>query len=433
VSDGIGELDVPAFGVYDVETHVVLAADSVRLVARELDAMFAGVRQDTERRGLLGAFRRAGAAGDRIAGLWLQAGGLAPLTLVRTADDPRPRRWQDPDGAVPYGVEEVRFAAGDGSTLAGTLTLPQGDGAVPAVVLISGSGPHDRDGAMAGHRPFLVLGDHLARHGIAVLRFDERGVGQSSGDFHRATTHDFAADVQAALGVLAAHPRIDSSRLGLVGHSEGGMIAPMVANRSADVAFLVLLAAPGLPLADVSIQQSEAILRAERRPADEIEASVRAARRLMRLVTEVSDEAHIAVEARTILHESLLPLQLPAALHERQLAIGVARFTSPWMQHAARLDPGAELQRVARVPVLALNGDLDSQVLAGPNLQAIRAALATAGNPDVTLRELPGLNHLFQTAFTGAPSEYGLLAETFAPAALELISGWILHVLSHRR
>jgi uncharacterized protein len=420
----IGRIDLPSYGLFDARTRVSLAGDSVRLEIGDLRATFAGTRAGSPTGWFLFNGRRPGS--DAISGHWRQDGGIAALRLVRTSADPSLRRPQEPPGLRPYREEDVRFAGPDGAHyLSGTLALPAGRGPHPAVVLISGSGPHDRDGSTAGHRPFLVLSDHLVRTGIAVLRFDERGVGASTGDFTSATTADFADDAAAALAFLAGHAEIDADRLGLVGHSEGGMVAPMVANRRAGVRFLVLLAAPGLSMAEVSIQQSESILRAEGRPDHEVAASRQTAERLMRLVRSTDDDAVIAAESREILAAGLAPLRLPSHLLERQLQLGVSRFTSPWMQFAARHDPGAELRRIGDIPVLALNGSRDAQVAAKPNLRAIRRALHAAGNRRVTTVELPGLNHLLQSAETGAPSEYGIIEETFAPHALQIVAEWM--------
>lgn len=366
------------------------------------------------------------AAGETITRPWIMDSGRAGLRSGRTSADPGRSRPQEPRRPLPYEEVAVRYPSADGAvSLAGTLALPVGPGPHPVVVLISGSGPHDRDGAMAGHRPFLVLSDHLVRRGIAVLRSDERGIGESSGRFSVATSRDFATDALGAVSFLAGHPAIDGRRIGLIGHSEGGMVAPMVAVRSPDVAFLVLLAAPGLPMAQVIMQQNEAMLRAEGRPEHEIAANLRAAARLADLVAADLDAATLEEQAGAVFHDRFADLPLAPAVRDHHVRLAVAQFTSPWMQFAVRHDPRADLRRLTDTPVLAINGTLDTQVLARPNLAGIADALAAAGNRTFVTAELPALNHLFQTARTGAVSEYGLIDETFAPSALHLVSDWI--------
>jgi uncharacterized protein len=341
------------------------------------------------------------------------------------AGDPERRRPQEPRRPLPYGEQHVSYLSERGVRLAGTLTLPPGRGPHPAVVLIGGTGPQDRDAAIAGHRPFLVLADHLTRRGIAVLRFDERGVGGSSGDFAAATTLDFATDVVAGVELLAAHPRIDAARIGLVGHSEGGMVAPLAANRSDRVACVVLLAAPGLPMREVGVRQAEAIARAAGATEAEVAARVRLSSAILGLLAEDVDEETLRARARPVLEEGFARVPLGVRARERQIELALEHYASPWAQFALRYDPRPAL-RALRVPVLALNGSLDVQVDATNNLPAIAAALQSGSAPHFTVRELPRLNHLFQTARTGGLGEYPLLEETFSPAALRIISDWIL-------
>jgi uncharacterized protein len=334
-------------------------------------------------------------------------------------------RPQEPKRPLPYDEHHVSFPSAGGVRLAGTLTLPRGPGRFPAVVLSGGTGRQDRDATIAGHRPFLVLADHLTRHGIAVLRFDERGVGSSTGDFAAATTLDFASDVLAAVRLLAAHPRIERRRIGLIGHSEGGMVAPIAANGTDDVAFIILLAAPGLPVRDIGPRQAERIALAEGAGRDEVAARVQLSSSILALFAEDLDDATLRARARPVLENGFARLQLSPAARERQIELALDYYASPWAQFALRYDPRPAL-RTLRVPVLALNGGLDVQVDAARNLAAIAAALAAGSAPQVTTRELPGLNHLFQTARTGALSEYAGLDETFSPLALHLISDWVM-------
>jgi uncharacterized protein len=365
---------------------------------------------------------------------------------------PRP---QEPAGPRPYTEQHVTFESVPGVRIAGTLTLPAG--ARPpraAVVLVGGTGPQDRDGAIAGHRPFLVVADHLARRGVAVLRFDKRGVGESGGDLAAATPLDFADDVIAAVDYLSVHPATRAVQVGVVGHSEGGMVAPLAVNSSPRVAFMVLLAAPGLPLREIGMRQAEAIARAEGVTEAEVAARVELSRSVLALFADHEDAATIAMLARPIIADNFARIPLSPRMRARQIDIAVQHYASPWAQFALRYDPAPALSAV-RVPVLALHGSLDVQIDAPTNLAAIAAALragdaartgsvaaraggdaaltsgpAAARRPRITTHELPRLNHLFQTARTGGLGEYARITETFSPAALRMLSDWIIDQVS---
>jgi uncharacterized protein len=301
------------------------------------------------------------------------------------------------------------------------------------VALITGSGAQDRDETIMGHKPFLVLADHLTRRGIAVLRSDDRGVGGSEGDFAAATSLDFAGDAAAAVAWLRSRPEIDPDRVGLVGHSEGGMIAPIVALEYGNVAFLVLLAGPGLPGDEILELQGAAIARTMGSDEETIRESQRLQRLLFQAILEEKDQ-----EARTSRMEGMLREWIEATPMEERGAQGVpqggeeawirsrvALAASDWFRTFLMHDPRDHLRRV-QVPVLALFGELDLQVPPNENVAAIEAVVRESGHPDFTIRVLPRLNHLFQTAETGAPAEYGRIEETLAPAALEAVSSWIL-------
>ncbi|HEX2208188.1 MAG TPA: alpha/beta fold hydrolase [Longimicrobium sp.] len=372
------------------------------------------------------------ANGDTLTGTWHQGAGTLPLVMVRGADaEMVVRRPQEPQRPFPYREEEVSYASVPGVRLAGTLTLPAGEGPHPAVLLVTGSGPQDRDETLFNHRPFLLLADYLTRRGIAVLRVDDRGVGQSTGSFPSATSEDFARDALA--GVRFLYGRADIGPVGIIGHSEGGMIAPMVAARSPDVRFLVLLAGPGIPIPDLMRLQANAVMRS----MGGTEAQIQRLDALRRdLYAAVQSEADSAA-----LHARLLEIgrQFRAGLAPREqgmpgtsdaeIAESARLMTTPWWRFFLRYDPAATLRRV-RVPVLALNGSLDVQVIADENLAGIRQALT--GNPDATVEKMEGLNHLFQTARTGGPAEYGQIEETIAPAVLQRIGDWILERVGRR-
>jgi uncharacterized protein len=361
-------------------------------------------------------------AKSAIAGSWMQNGVSRELKFQRSDQLLELVRPQNPVKPYPYREEEVSFSNEQAKiSLAGTLTLPLGQGPFPAAILISGSGPHDRDETISGHRPFLVLADHLTRKGIAVLRFDKRGIGKSNGAYDRATSEDFAGDVQAALSYLRSRKEIDAKRMGLIGHSEGGLIAPMVAARSKEVAWIVLLAAPALKGEETLLLQSELILRAGGVNEEEIAKTREFNKQAYALVRQESDAAKLQAKLSNLVESSGMSASLlPGALQSQ-----VRLMASPWFRFFLDYDPVPVLQKTL-CPVLALNGEKDLQIASKENLEQIRKAFQRGGNKDFQITELPGLNHLFQHGPTGAPVEYGSVEETMAPEALNAISDWIV-------
>jgi len=355
-------------------------------------------------------------------GTWTQGAEL-PLELKRideaqaaAFDHKRPQVDAAQAALGQYHVETVSLpAAVAGVTLAGTYSAPKGEGPFPAVVLIAGSGPNTRDEDVFGHKVFLVLADALNRAGIAVLRYDKRGVGASTGAYAQATTADFASDAEVAARWLSA--RKDVKTIGLIGHSEGGIIAPIVANRDPAVKFIVMLAGSGVRGDRILLGQQESIGRASGLPESVLSQAAAANRLIYDAI--IADPDHAATAARTVIAAQLPPGQ---TTDTPAIDAMIQQVTTPWMVHFLTYDPQPELKKL-KTPVLAVIGEKDLQVPAAENLPAISAALK--GNPDATVSELPGLNHLFQTAVTGAPSEYAGIEETFAPSALKLISDWI--------
>jgi len=353
-----------------------------------------------------------------ISGTFSQGGGQVPLVLspVKDAAQLERRRPQNPSKPYPYKEEEVGYENKMQSVhLAATLTIPAGKGPFPGVVLITGSGQQDRDEALLGHRPFLVLADYLTRHGIAVLRADDRGIGKSTGNFSTATTADFATDVEAGIAYLKTRPEINPHKLGLIGHSEGGMIAPMVAARNADVSFIVMMAGTGVRGDDVLPAQIAAIMESNGKSHDDAQKAADEERKILLLCEKEKDD--------TVLKKKLLELGA-GKVSEAQIDAQFKQLRSPWFQYFLQYDPASSLDKVT-CPVLAINGEKDKQVLPNQNLPAIRKALEAAGNKHFEAVELPGLNHLFQTAKTGSPNEYVEIEETISPMALEKISTWI--------
>lgn len=368
------------------------------------------------------------ADGTAFDGTFTQGAAKIPLTLTRGEAAPVPRP-QNPTFPLPYRSEDVSISNAEaGVTLAGTLTLPDGQGPFPAAVLVSGSGPQDRDESLLGHKPFLVLSDHLTRAGIAVLRYDDRGVGKSTGTFADATSQDFTSDALAAVDFLRA--RGDMGAVGIVGHSEGGLVGPMAAARSDEVSFVVMLAGPGIPGGEIIQLQGELIARAGGASEETIRMNRQTQAELFDIVAREPDPAKALPLLRAALGRASAQLP-PDASSPDALEGEIQQVNSPWFRYFLSYDPRPTLAKV-QVPVLALNGSLDLQVPAEVNLREVGAALAKGHNPDVTTRLLPGLNHLFQHATTGSPDEYAKIPETMDPVALEAVSSWILERFAHR-
>jgi pimeloyl-ACP methyl ester carboxylesterase len=375
------------------------------------------------------------ADGRELTGAWKQSGFTLPLSLRRLDQPPDYRKPQEPVKPYPYDEEEVSYEnRAAGVKLAGTLTRPRGQGRFPCALLITGSGAEDRDESVFGHRPFLVLADHLTREGIAVLRVDDRGVGGSTGSTASSTSEDFAGDVAAGVAFLKARSDIDPRRIGLIGHSEGGLIAPLVATRSRDVAFIVLMAGPGLPGDSTLLLQNAALRRTMGASEENIARELAASRRIYAGLRR-DDSTAVARATRELVGLQLAGLpeaQRQGAGDPDSIASRATRqLYAPWMRFFLTYDPRPALRRL-KCPVLAINGEKDLQVLPKENLDAIQAALAAGGNPDYTVKELPGLNHLFQTCETGSIGEYARIQETIAPAALEEMSSWILEHTAKR-
>jgi hypothetical protein len=364
-----------------------------------------------------------------IEGEWKQSGQSVPLVLERIDEVVELLRPQEPKEPYSYQEEEVIYENKEATVmLAGTLTIPAQEGPFPAVLLISGSGPQDRDETLFGHHPFLVLADYLTRRGIAVLRVDDRGVGESTGDFAQATSEDFASDVLAGVEYLKRRKEIDPKKIGLIGHSEGGIIAPMVAVQSSDVAFIILMAGSGLTGEEILYLQAALIARAEGASDEAIAKNLSLQEQMFTVLKEEPDDAIAEKRLRTIFENTISELELSEKekeIAEANAEAEIQRVLSPWFRYFLTYDPRPTLMKV-KSPVLAINGEKDLQVPPKENLAAIEEALKLAGNNNYTIKELSGLNHLFQTAHTGSLSEYARIEETISPTALEIMSDWIL-------
>ncbi|KKH92026.1 hypothetical protein EO95_00820 [Methanosarcina sp. 1.H.T.1A.1] len=424
ISTGPGDLptatmDSPDQGVNGIPVETVTYKDGdLRLEVKSVRGVFEGTLKED---------------GKTIEGEWKQVGSALPLVLSRIDEKPEIRREQDPVKPYPYDEEEVVYEnTAAGVKLAGTLTLPRSEGPFPAVILITGSGPQNRDEGVFGHRPFLVLSDYLTRQGIAVLRVDDRGIGGSTGNFSQATTEDFAGDVLAGIEYLKSREEIDSTKIGLIGHSEGGLIAPIVAVQSPDVAFIVLMAGPGITGEEIILLQSDLISRAEGADNETITRNNALMTSMYSVIKEEQNNTIAAEKLRKLIMDERANMSeedkqnsnYSEADLDAQVNAQVQTLVSPWMRFFLTYDPRPTLMQV-KCPVLAINGEKDLQVPPEENLRAIEEALKAGGNKDYTVKELPGLNHIFQTAQTGSPSEYSAIEETISPTALEVIGDWI--------
>lgn len=365
-----------------------------------------------------------------IIGNFKQSGQIFPMNLSKgKVEKEIIKRPQEPQKPYFYYTEEVVFENKSANiNLAGTLSLPTKEGVFPAVILISGSGAQNRDEELLGHKPFLVIADYLTKNGIAVLRFDDRGTAMSKGNYATATTLDFATDVEAAVQYLLTRKEIDQKKIGLIGHSEGGMIAPIVASKSKSVSFIVLLAGTGIPGDELLLLQQELIGKASGISDEDLKKSEIINTEVSKIVKEASSSDQMKNELTDYITKSIKSdsvLKIPDGISESDFIVTkVSEIMIPWMQFFIKYNPAQALEKV-KCPVLALNGDKDMQVPSKVNLDAINKALLNGGNKKVTSKELPNLNHLFQECKTGSPQEYSEIEQTFSPLALNEIVNWI--------
>ncbi len=390
-------LDVPAQGAFDVPVDKTVFQDNhLQLTLSAMGASYSGTLK-----------------GEAIEGEFTQHGMAFPLNLARGEKEAPKARPQDPQPPFNYRAEEVTFTnKKEGNTLAGTLTIPEGDGPFPALVLVSGSGQQNRDEELMNHRPFWVIADYLSRRGVAVLRYDDRGMGGSTGEVLNATSMDFSYDAEVAFDFLLNRKDINASQVGILGHSEGGIINFMVAERRPEVAFLVSLAGPAVNGIEVLKEQQAAILRAQGMTEEMVKFSGNANAQMFDIIEASNDRE----EADTLLRQLLKGWGYNEELTEQT----VGQMASPWMYYFLKYDPTDAIVKT-NCPALLLNGSKDLQVIASQNLPAYERIIAEHGKTNLTLRELPDLNHLFQHCETGSPTEYVEIEETISPEVLEAI------------
>ncbi len=365
---------------------------------------------------------------DTIIGEFKQSGFELPLYLIKnkTKGNKTLKRPQEIIPSFPYQIEDVLFDNNkDNITLAGTLTFPKKIKKVPAVILISGSGQQNRDSEVYGHKPFFVLSDYLTRKNIAVLRFDDRGVGKSEGTFKNATSFDFAEDVKSAIDYLRNRPEIDNNKIGLIGHSEGGIIASIVASYSPNVSFIILLAGTGIPGIKVLLAQQEKIAETMNLGKDEIEKLLDTNKKIYEIIQENDHIDQQKNKLRKFLVSESESNEKEKSYTDDYIEFQIDQMTTPWFKNFLDYDPADALRNV-KCPVLAMGGTKDIQVNSKVNLMAISKALKDGGNRNYSFKELPGLNHLFQNCNTCLMDEYIKLEETFSEEALEIIGSWIL-------
>ena len=390
-------LDVPAQGANDLPVDETTFRDNrLQMTMSALGASYSGELK-----------------GNIIEGEFTQRGMTFPLNLEKSEKEAQQARPQDPQPPFDYRVEEVSFVnEKEGNILTGTLTIPAGDGPFPAMVLVSGSGQQNRDEELMNHRPFWVIADYCARHGVAVLRYDDRGVGGSGGEVENATSLDFSYDAEAAFDFLRNRKEINASRIGILGHSEGGIINFMVAARRPEVAFLVSLAGPAVNGIEVLKEQQKAILRASGMTEEAVQFSSNANAQLFDIIEASNDRE----EADTLLRQLVKGWGYNEELTEQT----VEQMASPWMYYFLKYDPTEAIVKT-NCPALLLNGSKDLQVLASQNLPAYEKIIAEHSKTNFTLHEMPDLNHLFQHCETGSPNEYFTIEETISEEVLELI------------
>jgi len=378
---------------------------------------------------LMGEYNGTITGDSTIDGTWTQRGSTFTVNLKKLKTAFSVNRPQEPKPPFPYTSDDVTFTNDKFNIkLAGTLTIPAGKGPFKTVIMITGSGAQNRNEELMGHKPFLVIADYLSRNGIAVLRYDDRGVGGSQGKYSEATSADLATDAEAAFHFLINNPKINQKEIGFIGHSEGGLIAPIVAASNHSVGFIVSLAGPGVTGQQIIVRQSEDISRLSGVKEEAIKETTETNKKLYSVLRKEKDNKLAETKILTI-YKKILEKKKTSnedtekAVNQLKLTFGANTYT--WFRYFIMTDPAIFWKKV-KCPVLALDGEKDLQVAADENLRDIEKVLRSSGNSSIKIVKLPGLNHLFQHCKTGLPAEYNTIEETFSPEALKIIADWIL-------
>ena len=413
------EFDSPTQGAFGLKvSDLQIKGDSLTAISAVIGGGFKGKFNATK---------------TEIVGKWMQRGQELPMTLIKIANNEPLKRPQTPKAPFPYTSEDLIYYNSDKSIKYGaTLTLPKSEKPAPAVILITGSGQEDRNETIFGHQPFWVIADYLSRNGIAVLRVDDRGVGQSTGDVMNATSLDFANDVLVGIDYLKTKTQVDKRKIGLIGHSEGGMIAPLVAIKSEDVAFIVSMAGVGVKGSDILIRQQSDALKKSGASADDQKRLLALSVMMIKLSDKYPVKEDLKVQFNISFKRWLT--QQPQDFLKRNGFEGIdnqklvnnlaASFYLPWMRYFMTYDPSLTLPKLT-IPILAINGEKDIQVNAETNLNGFKKYLLQAGNKNSKTILFPNLNHMFQNAKTGDVSEYLSIEETISPEVLNVIAEWI--------
>lgn len=398
--------------------EVELLGDTVKIKIKEAHAMYEGVLvNDTT-----------------LQGAWKQIGVSIPMHLKKVDKITYPVRPQTPVPPFSYKSEDIEYFNGDNSIkYAGTITIPPGKGPFPAAILITGSGQQNRDETMAGHQPFAVIADHLTKQGFVILRVDDRGIGGTTGDVKNATTADFAKDVMVGLDYLKKRPEVNAKKLGMIGHSEGGMIAAMVGAERKDIDFIIFLAAPGIKITELMVEQNQAVLAKSGMPSKYVTAYASLYRKLIETIVtsntaQVRENLTAVVDKWRDTTDKTAVISTTRIFNSKTRDEFVNQFATlaenAWFSYFFRFDPVPYLEKLSG-KILALNGSQDVQVVSASNLAGIKEALKKSKAKTVDVIELPGMNHLFQTCKDCSLVEYGRLDETFSPIALQKMSEWL--------
>ncbi len=414
-----GSLDSPDQGVKGIPcSNVSLSGDSIMVEIKPINGSFSGTLIND----------------SVIDGTWAQGNASFPLNVMHVKEVSKVNRPQTPQPPFNYNSEEVGYDNADKSIhFGGTFTFPKGDGPFPAAILITGSGQQDRDETIFAHKPFSVIADYLTKKGYAVLRVDDRGVGQTTGSAQTATSADFANDVETGLAYLKTRSQVDKNKLGMIGHSEGGLIETIIASRNKDINFIIMLAGPGIKGADLLAEQGVAVMKSSGISEDAVEAYKPLYRQIIEYSITEKDSASAYSKAYPafVLWKQQQPSSVLSALQmtdedadKKIVGSLVKAFGSPWMRYFLSTDPQPMIKKFT-CKVLALNGSKDIQVIPSSNLAGIKSALEKSKSKIFETHEIDGLNHLFQHCTKCSVQEYGELEETFAPEALEIMGNWL--------